>query len=104
MEDRQQLECFARAQILEIDVWDQLARKITLALHAENLILQLYEPATVEPELPQTPRSEQQIEMRQTAERRPRALHTISRFEQRLVVRFAVVRNQHVEFRQVLRQ
>ena len=68
MQDRHQLHGSLRADVIEIIVGNQFARQIALALHAQDLVLQIYQPATVQPELPQPPRAEQQIQMLHAAE------------------------------------
>ena len=102
MENRHHLESPLAAQEIEIHVRDHLAGQIALPLDAEHAILQIDQPAALQPQLPQSARAEQQVEVLHALEGVPRARHAKARFQQRLVVRLAVVRDEHVELRQVL--
>lgn len=102
MQNRHQPLRFARAQIFEVDVRDQLARQVAFTLDAEDLPLELHQATVFEAQLPKPPRSMQQIEMIQARERRVARGHAIASLEQRLVVALAVVSDQDIEAAQVL--
>src|SRR5882724_10008135 len=85
MENRHQTKNLVRAYVFEIEVRNQLARKIALPIDHQDLVLEIHQPAAIESKLPQSARSEQQIQMRKRAERRPLPNHAKARFEQRLI-------------------
>ena len=99
---RSKARCVRR--VSEIAVGDHLARQIALPLDTQNLILQVHQAAAFQAQLPQAARAEKQVEVLHAAERMARARHAEARFQQRLVVGFAVIRHQHIELRQVLGQ
>src|SRR5579875_4223688 len=101
MEDRYQAMRLARAQVIEIDVRDQLARQIAVALDSQDLLLELHQAAAFKTQLPEPARAVQQVEVMQTREGRFPPGEAIARFEQRLVVGFAVIRDQNVKIRQM---
>ena len=86
VKDRDQLEGLVRAQILEVVIGDHLPGQVAFPLQAQDLVLQVHQPAAIEPQLPQPPRAVQQIEVRHAGEGRPRASHPVAGFEQRLIV------------------
>ena len=73
-----------------------------MPFHAEDLVFQFQQPAAFQAQLPQPPRAEQQVQVLQPIEGVVRARHAEPRFEQRLIVGFAVVGDQHVELGEVL--
>ena len=97
MKHRQQARGVARAQILEIDVGNQRAGHVAVALDAQDLVFEIHQAAAVETQLPQAARAVQQIEMLHPRERRARAIQAIARFEQRLIEGAAVIGDQHAE-------
>ncbi len=102
VEDRDQAEGLARAQELEVVIRDHLAGQVALPFHAEDLVLQVHQAAAFEAQLPQPARAEEQVQMRQTVERVAGPRHAEAGFEQRLIVRLAVVGDQDIELREVL--
>ena len=102
MEDRHQTKDLLRAEIFEIEIRDQFARQIALPLNSQDLSFQINQTATIEPEVPQAARAEQQIQMGQYTEGRALADHPIARFQQRLIEGPAVVGDQHFELFQML--
>ena len=88
MKDRHQALRFARTQIFEVDVRNQLAWQIAFAIHAKNLLFELNEAAAFETQFPEPARAMQQIEMAEAPKRRLAPGHAIARFQQRLIVRF----------------
>ena len=104
VKNRDQPECLPLPQVLKVAIRNQLAGQIALAFYSQDLVFQLHQAAALETQLPKPARAEQQIQMLHARERRPAARHAITCFEQRLIVRFAVVRDEHVEARQVVRQ
>src|SRR5579864_1140860 len=102
MEDRHQPKDFMRAQIFKIEIWDKLARQIALPFHAQDLVFQIHQPATIETQIPQPAGAEQQIQMLETTEGRALSDHAETRLEQRLIVSTAVVGDQHLELFQML--
>jgi hypothetical protein len=102
MKHRHQAKDFVRPHVFEIDIRNQFTGKIALPFHAQDLIFQFHQPATVESQVPQPARAEQQIQMLQRTERRPLPRHAEARFEQRLIEGAAVVSDQHFELLQML--
>ena len=85
LEHRQQTRGLLRAQVLEVDEGNQRAGNVAVALHAQHLVLQVDQTAAIEAQFPQPARAVQQIEMLAAREGRPRPMHAIARFEQRLI-------------------
>ena len=104
MKDRHELEGLLRAQVLKIIIRNHFAGQVTLALEAEDLVLQVHQPAAIQPQFPQAARTMQQVQMSQPRKRRPRARHAVARFQQWHIVCLAVISDQHIEAGQVLRQ
>ena len=63
MEDRDQAEGVARAQVFEIVVRDQFARHVGLALEAEDLVFEIHQAAAFETQFEQAARAVEEIEM-----------------------------------------
>src|SRR3954468_2137147 len=102
MEDWHQTVCFARSQIFEINVRNHLSGKVAFALYAEDLVLQLHQPAAFEAQLPKPPCTMQDIKVSHPTKWRLLSRHAIAGFEERLVVRLAVIRDQNIKLRKVL--
>ena len=91
-------------QVLEVDVRDHLAGNVTVPFYAEDLGFQVNETAVFEAELEQPPSPVEQVQMLHFGERMPLPAHRVTGFEQRLVVAFPVIGDQHIEARQMFCQ
>src|SRR5215472_7071313 len=97
MENRNQLERLALPQKIEVIIRDHLARQVAVPFDTEYLVFQIYQAAAFQAQLPKTARSEKQVQVFHPLEWMAAARHTKTGLEQRLVVGFAVVGDQHVE-------
>ncbi len=94
----------ARADILEVNVRNQIAGQITFPHDTQDLLFKLNQPAVLEAKLPQPSCAIEKIKMAETSERRLQAIHPKTGLKQRLIVALAVVRDEDVEFFQMFLQ
>src|ERR1700719_2481956 len=97
MKDGQHARGLAASQIFEIDIRDQGAGQIAMALESENLVFKIHQAATLEAQLPETARAMEQVEMLETGKGRARPVHAITRLEQWLIEGPDVVSNHHAK-------